>query len=127
MKKAQGFTLIEALVALLVVAVAYTGVATAISQFVDQRRILVERHASHRIAWNRLMEQYLLSIAKPVDEPNFGDKSGDVTLNGGRWHWEIKEENAAADGLVRYQVDVYLDTGNQRAASSGSLSAFFTR
>lgn len=126
----KGFTLIETLVALLVVAVAYAGVTTAVARFVDQRLILVERHTSHRIAWNRLMEQYLVSLEMPVEEEDFAGKTGAVKARGNTWNWQISEENAAAEGFVRYQVDVYSaqdvpSTQDASRSPSGSLTAFF--
>lgn len=125
-EKSAGFTLIETLVALLIVAVAYAGVSTAVARFVDQRHILVERDTSHRIAWNRLMEQYLLSSGIAVDEPRFGDNKGRVEAAGVDWDWRLTEEDAAGDNLVRYQVDVFAVAGDTSTAS-GSLAAFFTR
>ncbi len=121
----RGFTLIETLVALLVVAIAYTGVAAAVSQFVDQRILLVERHTSHRIAWNRLMEQYLVARGAAPEESNFAEKNGVVSANGGQWRWQIDARQAEGQGLVRYQVDVFSAADSDRV--SGSLTAFFTR
>ena len=121
----RGFTLIEVLVALLVVAIAYTGVATAISGFVDQRLILVERTVSHRIAWNRLMEQYLVSRGIVVDQRRFAEGSGVERARGQTWRWQISEENAAGQGLVRYRVNVF-PADESDSAPMGSLTAFFT-
>jgi len=132
--KSTGFTLIETLVALLVVAIAYAGVATAVSQFVDQRLMLVERHTSHRIAWNRLMEQYLVAQSIQLDERNFAENKGETELRGNRWRWQVTEEKTASGDLVRYQVDVYsmADSAAQEAggrtgtaSATGSLSAYF--
>ena len=123
----RGFTLIEVLVALLVVAIAYTGVATAISGFADQRLLLVERHVSHRIAWNRLMEQYLVAGGNRIDEREFAQPSGIADARGIAWRWEVSEQKAAGEGLVRYEVNVFPKEGGSRTTPTGTLSAFFTR
>lgn len=123
----RGFTLIEVLVALLVVAIAYTGVATAISNFADQRLLLVERHVSHRIAWNRLMEQYLASEGIRVDDGELAQSRGVIDTRGALWRWEMSEQKAAGQGLVRYQVDVFSGAGRSQTTPTGSLAAFFTR
>ena len=123
----SGFTLVEVLVALMVVAIAYTGVAAAISSFADQRLLLVERHTSHRVAWNRMMEQYLLSRGIDVQQRDFAGPWGSVTARGGVWRWQMSEQEAAGRGLVRYQVDVYPPATATDDRASGTLSAFFTR
>jgi len=123
----RGFTLIEVLVALLVVAIAYTGVAQAIAQFVDQRLLLVERHTSHRVAWNRLIEQYAIANGLNVGEREFAEREGVVTARGGRWHWQISEQEAAGDDLIRYEVEVTPQDGGSSSHVTGSLVAFFTQ
>ena len=121
-----GFTLIETLVALLVVAVAYAGITTAVSRFADQRHTLLERHAGHRIAWNRQMEQHLLARGIVVDEAGFAGREGRVTIQGRDWNWRVSGKDAAGEDLVRYQVDVFPLTGGAERPA-GSLTAFFTR
>ncbi len=125
--RVSGFTLVEVLVALMVVAIAYTGVAAAISSFADQRLLLVTRHTSHRVAWNRMMEQYLVSRGIDVQQRDFAGRRGSVTARGGVWRWQMSEQEAAGRGLVRYQVDVYPPAAADDDRASGSLSAFFTR
>lgn len=102
----RGFTLVETLVALLVVTIAYTGVTTAVGQFVDQRQRLMERHQGHRIAWNRLVEQHLLARGLRVNEAEFGRDTGQVAVHGEPWQWRIDREQAAGQGLIRYEVSV---------------------
>ncbi len=120
-----GFTLVETLVALMVVAVAYAGVSTAVSQFLDQRHMVLERHAAHRVAWNRLMEQHLIARGRVLEQRHFGEEEGSADFMGRRWHWQLTSENARGRGLVRYQVDVYDPSRGEPPA--GSLAAFFSR
>lgn len=115
----------ETLVALLVVALAYGGVSSAISRFVDQRHLIAERQLGHRIAWNRLMEQYLISRQVFPAEADFGAGKGAVTRRGQDWAWRISEQDAAGDGLLRYEVEVFADSGEARVIAS--LAAFFSR
>lgn len=123
----RGFTLIEVMVALLVVAIAYAGVATAISDFADQRLLLIDRQVSHRIAWNRMMEQFMLSRGIALNQPNLDGHRGVVAARGIDWQWEMTEQKASGKGLVRYHVDVYRRGDSAQASPTGSLTAFFTR
>ncbi len=120
-----GFTLVETLVALMVVAVAYAGVSTAVSQFLDQRVLVMERHAAHRVAWNRMMEQYLMARDRHLAERGFGDNEGETSFMGRSWRWRLTAENASGQDLVRYQVEVYNQQSGE--SSSGSLAAFLNR
>ncbi|HLS99269.1 MAG TPA: prepilin-type N-terminal cleavage/methylation domain-containing protein [Porticoccaceae bacterium] len=122
-RRARGFTLVETLVALLVVAIAYTGVSAAVGQFVDQRQRLMVRHEGHRIAWNRLVEQHLLARGLAVRDGEFARDGGEVAGPGGSWTWQLAREKAAGEGLMRYEVNVRSPEGGAAAAS---LAAFFT-
>ncbi len=121
----RGFTLIESLVALLVIGVAYTGVSTAVSSFTDQRLLLIDRHAGHRIAWNQLVEQRY--------QPSrvHSSKTKDTVNHLGRcWRWDMDIKKANGDGLKRYQANVYsgcqsVDKNLKASPVQASLSAYF--
>lgn len=121
----RGFTLVETLVALLVVTIAYTGVTAAVGQFVDQRYHLMERHQGHRIAWNRLVEQHLLARGLRVRDGEFARDSGQLTVQGESWHWHLETQQAAGEGMIRYEVSV--NGPGQTTTPVASLAAFFVR
>ncbi|MAT50969.1 MAG: hypothetical protein CMK32_07285 [Porticoccaceae bacterium] len=124
-RRQKGFTLVEALVALLVVGIAYTGVSAAIAQFVDQRHRVMTRHISHRVAWNRLVEQYLIARDQRPNGNGTGERRGEVEQFGARWHWVVTREKTTGGDLVRYTVDVR--QGDSPSSPAGALTAFFSR
>jgi type II secretion system protein I len=121
-----GFTLVESAVALLIVAIAYTAVSTAVGQFVDQRSLLMERHGAHRVAWNRMMDQHLLNLGVKLDEPRFGENTGVVRMSGRQWHWQILREQTATRGMVRVDVRVGIGVVDEDGFSR-NLTGFLVR
>jgi len=121
----RGFTLVETLVALLIITIAYTAATTAVGQFVDQRIRLMERHSGHRIAWNRLMEQYLVALGRAPAMAGSDERSGAAVLAGETWQWRMTVDAAAGKNLVRYEVEVSRSDGAAPGYSVRSLSAFF--
>lgn len=82
----QGFSLIEALVALLVLAIASAGLIRAAEAHVDSIRSLERRAAAQLVAENRLVE-----LALPGTPP----MSGNVEMLGERW--AVRSTEAATD------------------------------
>jgi type II secretion system protein I len=103
----RGFTLIEVLVALLIVSLVATGAFTAISNFADQRVILTTRFSGHWIAWNKLTEQYQVSKGW-VDTTNYrAQTKGQVELVGQQWRWFLAKEKTLAENFYRYEIKVF--------------------
>lgn len=93
----QGFTLIEALVALLILAIAATGLVRAAEAHVDSIRNVERRTAAELVAQNRLSE-----IA--IGDPGSGNKR--VEMLGQQWTVSTKERATADPDLRAVTVAV---------------------
>lgn len=111
-----GFTLIEVLVALVVVAVALVALVRAASVQVTSFDALRERTLAGWVASNVLVETRLATSQPPT-----GRSDGRVRLAGRDWRW-LREVKATPDlGIRRVDVSVYL--GDAKTASA-SISGF---
>jgi type II secretion system protein I len=103
----RGFTLIEVLVALLIVSLVATGAFSAVSNFADQRVILTTRFTGHWIAWNKLAEEYQVSKGW-VDATNYrAQTKGRIEAAGQEWRWFLTKEKTLVDNFHRYEVKVF--------------------
>jgi general secretion pathway protein I len=97
----RGFTLIEVLVALVVVAMASAAVLEAISGAADNANWLRERSFAQWVALNRIAEQRLATTP-----PSDGKSQGEVDFAGRRWRWQQVIEAPNEFGLRRIEVSV---------------------
>jgi general secretion pathway protein I len=84
-RSASGFTLIEVLAALVIVALGMLGVIEAVSQQARNGAYLREKTIAHWIAMNVVTEQRLQPAPPPV-----ADSSDDVEFAGQRWRWTMR-------------------------------------
>ncbi len=103
MGRARGFTLIEVLVALIIVALAAAASMEAVSGAADTVAVLRERSFAQWIALNRITEQRV--AATPASD---GASEGVVEFAGRRWEWRQNIEPLALAGLRRIDVSVRL-------------------
>lgn len=99
-----GFTLVEVMVALAVVAVALPALLLTLSQQLDGTRYLEQRSAAQWIAANRLEELRLVAAAK--GRLAMGVVEGSVELAGRTWFWWSEGEETQVPGFYRYRVKV---------------------
>lgn len=100
----RGFTLVEVMVALAVVAVALPALLLTLSQQLDGLRYLEERTQAQWIAANRLAELRLVLSAK--GRLQNGRLSGSEELAGQDWYWWSEGEETQVPGFFRYQIRV---------------------
>jgi general secretion pathway protein I len=97
----RGFTLIEVLAALVIVALGMLGVIEAVTQEARNGTYLREKTLAHWIAMNVVTDQRLQPAPPPVAE-----SSDDVDFAGQRWHWTLRVTQTQVESLRRMDVTV---------------------
>ena len=101
--RAAGFTLVEILVALAVLAIAITAAAHSMGAAVDTTAALRERMLARWVAEDRLAELELKN-----EWPALDTKEGDAEMGGRKFHW-IQETGATpVSRMRRVEVGVLL-------------------
>jgi len=96
----RGFTLVEVLVALAVVALGSAAVMSAIGTGADASARLRERTYAEWVALNRLAE---IRISR--EWPLASNEVGEETMAGQRWQWRQTIESSDVRGVWRIRVD----------------------
>lgn len=110
----RGFTLIEVLAALVIVALGMLGVIEAVTQTARNGTYLREKTLAHWIAMNLITERRLLGTP-----PDTGETSDELEYAGQRWRYTVKVTQTQVDSLRRMDVSV-------RAADAPEDSALVT-
>jgi len=97
----RGFTLVEVLVALAIVAIGMLAVFKVIGDTAHNVGILRDRSFAAWIADNRITELRLSGEMPSVDEIQ-----GDLEFAGRRWYWVQKVSTTPVEGLRRVDVSV---------------------
>ena len=99
----NGFTLIEVMVALIIVALSLTAVTASMSRMIDTSRAMRDRTYASWIAQNRIAEFRLAS-----ETPDVGASSGEVQYANTDWSWRAVISETDVDDLYRIDVTVSL-------------------
>ena len=108
----RGFTLVEILVALAVLAIALTAAAHSLGTAIDTTASLRERMLARWVAEDRLAELELRG-----EWPALDTKEGDATMGGRKFHWIQETGVTPLTRLRRVVVGVVLPGGKVPLAS----------
>ena len=114
----HGFTLIEVVVALAIVAIGMFALFTAVSDATNNSAYLRDRTFAAWIAENRIAEVRLSGEFPSVDETE-----GDVQFAGADWHWKATVSQTPVQGMRR--IDVRVRRAEDPAGSAlGEMTGF---
>jgi general secretion pathway protein I len=97
----SGFTLIEVLVALAIVAIGMAAVLGSLTSSASTVVYMRDKTLANWVALNHIAEQRLLP-----QMPQLGKTDGDVDYAGLKWHWQQETVATAVQGMVRMDVHV---------------------
>lgn len=115
----RGFTLIEVLVAVAVLAIAMGAIIGAVSRYADNAGYLREKSVAGWVAHNRLA-RFTLAPHWPAT----GEQNGHTRMAGRTWYWHAKTQATQDPALRRIDVTV---SANKGGATVASLTGFMTR
>lgn len=117
MKQSKGFTLLEVLVALAVLAIAMTAIIQAAAHSIASTHYLREQTFAGWVASN-VVNSFLLDPALWTAEKL---RKGDVEMTNRAWHWEARLSKTDDPGLRRLEVTVH---AIKDSTISSTLTAF---
>ena len=97
----KGFTLIEVMVALAIVAFSLTAVAASMNQMIDAANSMRERTYASWIAQNKITELRMANVT-----PETSSSSGDVTYANSDWEWQAVVAETGVENFYRIDVSV---------------------
>jgi general secretion pathway protein I len=100
-RSAAGFTLIEVLVALAIVALGMAALMTALGSSADSAAYQRDKTLAEWVALNHL-EEVRLAFARPTK----GKTDGEVEMAGLKWRWAQEVVETEVKGILRVDVSV---------------------
>jgi len=108
-----GFTLIEILVALAVIAIAVAAVMAAISGNVSNAAYIQDRTLAHWVAMNKIAE---IQVAK--DWPAAGTQHGESLMASQEWPWRVTVSTTDDPDVRRLDVAVFANQNQKDPLSA---------
>lgn len=112
--KSRGFTLVEVMVALLIIAVAVSSLLFQMMSTINSTAYLRQQTIAHWVALNQLELVYLEN--RKSNQLIAGERSGSEDMAGKEWFWNIKPVKTENDDFIQVVVSVYTDEDDQESS-----------
>jgi len=96
-----GFTLLEVMVALVIISLALAGVAGSMGQMIDTANTMRDRTYASWIAQNKITEMRLSGAL-----PEVGESSGEEDYANTTWAWSANVSETGIENLMKVDVSV---------------------
>jgi len=97
----RGFTLVEVMVALAIIALSLTAVAAKMSRMIDTSNSMAERTYASWIAQNKITEMRLANVI-----PEVTTTRGEVDYANRTWRWRADVSETGIENLYRVDIEV---------------------
>jgi len=97
----HGFTLLEVMVALVIISLSLAGVAGSMGQMIDTANTMRDRTYASWIAQNKITEMRVSGIV-----PEVGESSGEVDYANTIWAWSADVSETGIESLLKVEVSV---------------------
>ena len=98
----RGFTMLEVMVALVIISLALAGVAGSMGQMIDTANTMRDRTYASWIAQNKVTELRLSGIL-----PEVGETSGEEDYANTTWIWSAEVSETGVENLMKVDVSVF--------------------
>lgn len=121
--RARGFTLVEVMVALAIVAIALPALLMALYQQIDDTAYLRDKTLAYMVAENKLAEIRL--VIGSTRNLSAGKDSGLASMADRDWYWWVETKATEVEKFFRVDITVSLDE-EQQEQPLYTLSAFMS-
>jgi len=102
LRRPGGFTLLEVMVALVIISLALAGVAGSMGQMIDTANTMRDRTYASWIAQNKIAELRLSGVL-----PEVGESSGEEDYANTTWAWSAEISETGIENLMKVDVSVF--------------------